>query len=65
MTQTQRNIAAMLKKAGREVTVIDETMDRARADVLRATGRPVTMPETDAVRVGDLDLIKNLRKAAQ
>lgn len=39
MTKSQLNIAAMLKKAGRKVTIIDETKDRAR--VADEAGRAV------------------------
>lgn len=48
-------------RAGQRIKV----MDPARASVLEATGRPATMPASEAKHVSDLDLIKQLRQAAK
>lgn len=42
-----------------------KVMDPARAEVLKATGRPDAIPATDAVKVGDIALIKALKEAVK
>lgn len=42
-----------------------KVLDPAKASVLASTHRPPTVPETQAVHVGDVKLLADLRKAAQ
>lgn len=54
------NEAAVVRAAMR-VKVIDP----AKVSVLAATGRPATAPETSAKHVADVELIQQLKRAAQ
>lgn len=65
MTQTQKNILAMLRNASRKTTPTGARTDPAKASVLASTHRPPTVPETPAVHVGDIELIQRLKEAAK
>ncbi len=66
LIRDEDDVAIMLNEAAvvRANTRI-KVMEPAKASVLRATGRSDEVPTSEAKRVGDLELIERLRRAAE